>query len=221
MSEGLSIDAAYVWSCRMLFRADVNIGAHYRSVFLWPLTPPHTVKHELICWRCSAGVKAHLPPSPVSPGGSQWAGLHVWMNVTPLSSYPSFLLSLFPYENAITGTCLRGRKSLLSLQNGGRKIIKKSRKNGNKELSKCVTEEAMMETVEVVSEHSPSRLSCDWSLCCCIYDVGTSSLMFCAKLLEVLACWLTPNLLMYIFTYLSKNLWSWGESCQKFIKKKL
>lgn len=154
-------------------------------------------------------------------GGSQWAGLHVWMNVTSLSSYPSFLLSLFPYENAITGTCLMGRKSLLSLQNGGKKIIKKSRKNGNKELSKCVTEEAMMETVEVVSERSPSRLSCDWSLCCCIYDVGTSSLMFCAKLLDVLACWLTPNLLMYIFTYLSKNLWSWGESCQKFIKKKL
>lgn len=192
----------------MLFGADINIGARYGSVFLWPLPPPHTVSMSWSANVALLGWKHICRHHLFSCGGSQWAGLHVWMNVTSLSSYPSFPLSLFPYESAITGTCLRGRKSLLSLQNGGRTIIKKFRKNGNKEPSKCMTKEAMMETVKVVSEHSPSRLSCDWSLCCCIYDDGTSSLMFCAKLLEVPACWLTPNLLMYIFTYLSKNLWS-------------
>lgn len=134
---------------------------------------------------------------------------------------PFVLVSLWKcnHRNVPEGT----QVSPCSLEWWEKKIIEKFRKNVNKELSKCVTEEAMMETVEVVCECSPSRLSCDWSLCCCIYDVGSSSLMFCAKLLEVLACWLTPNLLMYIFTYLSKNLWSWGESClnRNLLKKKL
>lgn len=72
-----------------------------------------------------------------------------------------------------------------------------------------------------LASKAPSHPSCDWSLRCCIYDVSASSLMFCAKLIDVLACCLTKQTCCIFFTYLSKNLWSWSESClQKFIKKK-
>lgn len=142
--------------------------------------------------------------------GSQRAGLHVRMNITSLLSsrtLPSFVLvSLWkcnqrnvPEGNANLSFLYRREKCEKKHQ-----IWKKR----NNEPSKCAIEEAMMQTLEVISERSPSRLSCDWSLCSCIYDVSASSLMFCAKLLDFLACCLTLNLLMYIFTYLSKNLWS-------------
>lgn len=205
----------------MLFAADVNIGAHYRSVLLWPLPPlppSHTVKHELICYyhclRLCRGGSASAITCLTAVGVNELVSMFGWTSLH-FSVLTPFLLPLFPYENAIRGTCLRGCKSEKSSNNSERTGIKSW-------ASAWVSEEAMMETVEMVSERNPSRLSCDWSLCCCICDVGASSLMFCAKLLEVLACCLTPNLLMYIFTYLSKNLWSWGESClnRNLLKKK-
>lgn len=104
-----------------------------------------------------------------------------------LSHFPSFLPPVLVswwkcnQRNASEGMKLK----FLSLQFFRRRQRKQGKKWGIDELRKCVIEEVMREIEEVISDWSPSCLSCDillnmWlvPLVWLHYDIITSSLMF-------------------------------------------
>lgn len=164
----------------------------------------------------------------------------VWLRVVlpPFLALSDFLTSrpFFPLPFVSWWKCNQRRASegmklkFLSLQFSRRRQRKQGKKLRIDELRKCVIEQVAREIEEVFSDWSPSCLSCDillnvWlvPLVWLHYDIITSTLMFVQVNSRVhrkiIACCLTLIMVMYIFTSLSRNLWSisWHERCFKRI----